>query len=68
MSKLYGRPTSSLNWPETLALAQLRQAFPDGKRQEREMPVPGKPGRYYPVGTKERLEEKQRRHRRLAPI
>ena len=68
MSKLYGRPTSSLNWPETLALAQLRQAFPDGKRQDRGMPAPGKPGRYYPAGTKERLEEKQRRHRGLAPI
>ena len=64
MSKIYGgRSFSNLDWPETLALAQLRRAVPFGQPQTQEIPVPGKPGHYYPPGTKERLEKKARGHR-----
>ena len=64
MSKLYGRPTSRyLDYPETMALAHLRRAVPFGQPQTEEIPVPGKPGHYYPAGTKERLEKKARGHR-----
>ena len=69
MSKLYGRPPSArLDWHETIALAHLRRACPAGQPQDKEIPVPGKPGHYYPPGTKERLENKGRRPRGLAPI
>ena len=61
MGKLYGRPTSNLTWHETQALAYLRQALPPGRTQDRDLPVPGQPAHYYPAGTKEMLERKERR-------
>lgn len=59
---LYGRPRSPLNYEETLALRQLQQAFPNG-RQNSDTPVPGKPGHFYPAGTKEYLRRKANRFR-----
>ena len=60
MSKLYGRPRSFLTYDETLALSQLRQAFPHGS-PSRDLPVPGNPGHFYPAGTKEFLQRKDHR-------
>ena len=59
---LYGRPRSHLNYEETLALSQLEQAFPQS-RQNAETPIPGKPGHFYPAGTKEFLQRKAQRFR-----
>lgn len=62
MSKLYGRPQSPLTCDETLALGQLKQAFPHSS-QNRDLPVPGNAGHFYPAGAKDFLQRKANRFR-----
>lgn len=47
----------NLTWDEVHALSNLEEMCPDG-RQPQEMPVPDRPGHYYPARTLESLQRK----------